>query len=230
MNPSISAICVTYGRTKLLAESIACFQRQRYDGPKELIILNTFPQQQILAPFENVRVINLAERPASLGDARNMAIEAATGEVIVTWDDDDLFTANHLDNIGFPMSNPAVQWVWLDKQFYAEGHQILKVVDGQLPCLAFRKSAWEKAGKYVALTVGEVTADSPLAVSLSFLDKLLNSPITKYPSFIAGETAPTTSPAWGWIAPAYSQPMTERLMISKRESVKAWSLSGEDCY
>ena len=155
MNPSISAICVTYGRTALLANSIECFLRQKYSGPAELIVLNTCPKQTLILDRPNVRIINLTERPASLGEARNMAIEAADGQIIVTWDDDDAFTSWHLDNIGFPMSNPAVQWVWLDKQFYAEGHQILKIVDGQLPCLAFRKSAWEKAGKYVALTVGE---------------------------------------------------------------------------
>jgi len=155
MLPKISAICVTYGRHKLLENSIACFLAQRYDGEKELVVFNTNPAQMLLGIFPSVRIINCQTRPPTLGDARNLAIENATGDIIVTWDDDDLFTSNHLQNVGFPMVNESVTWVWLDRQFYAEGNQIFKLIDGQLPCFAFRKSAWQKAGGYQALTVGE---------------------------------------------------------------------------
>ena len=91
----ISAICLTYGRVDRLNEALQCFLDQTC-AEKELIILNTFPKQQLAFDHPQVRVINCTERPPSLGAARNMAIEAATGPYLVTTDDDDLYLPWHL--------------------------------------------------------------------------------------------------------------------------------------
>jgi glycosyltransferase involved in cell wall biosynthesis len=155
MLPKITAVCVTYGRAKHLQESLGDFLAQDYDGPRQLVILNTFPQQRLIGEHPNVKIINCKQRPPSLGAARNMAIQQAEGEIICTWDDDDRYAKNHLANFGFAMSNPAVTWGWMDRQYYAEGGTIQKIVEGQMPCVAFRKDAWEKVGKYTELTVGE---------------------------------------------------------------------------
>ena len=155
MLPKISAICPTFGRVEHLKHAIECFLRQQYDGERELIVLNTFNRQKFIGKFPNVLIINLDNRPKSLGEARNMAVQLATGEIVVTFDDDDLYAANHLTNFGSQFTDPKVQWVWLSRQFYAENGRILKIDSGQMPCFAFRKSLWEQAGKYQALTVGE---------------------------------------------------------------------------
>src|SRR5580692_3097731 len=105
MLPKITAVCVTYGRAKHLQESLGDFLAQDYDGPRQLVILNTLPQQRLIGEHPNVKIINCKQRPPSLGAARNTAIEQAEGEIICTWDDDDRYAKNHLANFGFAMSN-----------------------------------------------------------------------------------------------------------------------------
>src|SRR3990167_4238154 len=155
IKPSFSAICVTAGRTHLLEEAVACFCRQDYPGDSELIILNTCPQQQLELGngYDNVRIINLAERPKSLGDARNMAIAESDNECLVVWDDDDSYLPHHLSN--FAEHADGNQWLWLARQYYAEGFKIKGIVQGTMNVVAFRKEAWVKLNGYSALSVGE---------------------------------------------------------------------------
>lgn len=168
-HPFITAICPTYGRVQYLQNAIKCFLDQKYDGERELIVLNSFSGQKLQGNFPNVRIVNLDKRPSSLGVKRNMAIEMARGEVIVTWDDDDLYAPHHLENFGKHFKD-GVEWVWQDLEFYAEGGVIKKTHQGQMPTFAFRKSAWEKVGKYGELTVGE---------DRSFVGKLTELPGVK---------------------------------------------------
>ena len=67
MLPKISAICPTFGRVEHLKHAIECFLRQQYDGERELIVLNTFNRQKFIGKFPNVLIINLDNRPKSLG-------------------------------------------------------------------------------------------------------------------------------------------------------------------
>jgi hypothetical protein len=152
--PFISCICPTYGRSQRLSEAIACFLSQDYAGPKELLVLNSFTKQNIQGEFPNVFVRNLPERPQSLGECRNLCIAAARGEIIVTWDDDDLYLPHYLSLVAAHYKD-GIDWAWMSKQFYADGFKIQEVMQGQLNSVSFRKSAWEKIGGYDQLTVGE---------------------------------------------------------------------------
>lgn len=144
-----SCICLTFARIARLEEAIACFLSQDYPGPKELIVLNSFFPQTLKGEFPFVRIINLTQRPPSLADARNMAIEAAAGTHIITWDDDDIYLPNHLSN--FATNWPeCCDWVWMDRQYYAERFKIQRVTQGTYNVFAFTKKAWESAGKYKA--------------------------------------------------------------------------------
>lgn len=153
--PHITAICPVYGRVKLLQDAIACFLKQDYAAKSELIVLNSFTKQILSGDFpENVRIFNLTERPKSLGECRNEAIKLAYGEIIVTWDSDDLFLPHYLSSIA-AQYKPGIDWVWMSKQFYAEKFRIKEVMQGQLNSVSFTKSAWRKVGGYDQLTVGE---------------------------------------------------------------------------
>jgi len=166
--PFFSCVCVTCARVEHLQAAIAAFLAQDYDGQSELLILNTCPRQTLNISAPRVRIINLERRPASLGEARNMAIEAAQGTHIVIWDDDDYFLPHHLTAIanGFQNAPPdrrttldpnktVCEWIWLGKQFWGWGDTIKEIVPGQCPCFSFSKDAWRSVGKYPDLTVGE---------------------------------------------------------------------------
>lgn len=88
--PSVSCLCLTYGRFALLEEAIECFLRQDYPGDMELIVLNDHVAQSLSLLSPRVRVVNLPVRCASLGMKRNIAATYATKELVATWGDDDI--------------------------------------------------------------------------------------------------------------------------------------------
>lgn len=89
-HPKVSCLCPTFGRAHLLPEAVESFLRQDYPGEKELIVLNDFARQRFHFDHPEVRVVNVAERYATLGEKRNAAAALATGDWLMTWGDDDI--------------------------------------------------------------------------------------------------------------------------------------------
>tara|TARA_Y100000310_G_C20574046_1_gene759564 strand:- start:293 stop:1093 length:801 start_codon:yes stop_codon:yes gene_type:complete len=103
-HPKISAVMCTYGRFQTVRQSATFWKYQDYDN-KELIIFNTSP-----IPIElddslleyDIRVVNqqtetdTVEPFSSLGKIREDALEYATGDIYICWDDDDMFLPWHM--------------------------------------------------------------------------------------------------------------------------------------
>lgn len=153
VSPFISAITVVYGGVAWLEQAVDFFLHQDYDGPKELVIVNSFPQQTLFGTSTDVRIINLNYRPGSLGELRNLAIKEAKGDIVVTWDSDDVFLPHHLST--FAEHFEGNEWVWLNSQFWILGESIQSIVRGACPLFAFTRAAWADVGGYPSLTVGE---------------------------------------------------------------------------
>lgn len=95
--PGISCFCSTYGRPKKIIEnSIKCFLEQDYDGPKELVILNDFIDQNLIFDHPDVRIINYHERIKPLGKKFNMNVDFCKYDILAVWEDDDVFLRNRL--------------------------------------------------------------------------------------------------------------------------------------
>ena len=94
--PLISCIMPTYNRREFIARAIGYFLRQDY-GPKELIIVDdgTDSIGDLVPHDDRIRYIRLNER-ISVGAKRNRACEAARGEFIAHWDDDDWHASHRL--------------------------------------------------------------------------------------------------------------------------------------
>jgi glycosyltransferase involved in cell wall biosynthesis len=88
--PKVSCICPTFCRVYLLEEAVESFLRQDYKGEKELIICNDFVDQEIIFNHPLVKVINLSKRTKTLGEKRNITYNYATGDLLLTWGDDDI--------------------------------------------------------------------------------------------------------------------------------------------
>ena len=92
------------GREPLIRKAIACFHHQTYE-PRQLVIVHDEPIQagRRVGPFEEclqaegsfARIVH-AERGKSLGELRNRAIQAAEGEIVCQWDDDDQYHPDRL--------------------------------------------------------------------------------------------------------------------------------------
>ena len=160
MTPLFNCICVTYGRTAHLSEAVAAFLSQDYKNAC-LVIYNTCPEQKIKFVHEQVFIVNCVRRPESLGQARNYAMAQAKMQpmdqgpnVIAVWDDDDIALPNHLSTLANYFGQ-GIDYVWLDKQWYAEKNKIVKIMPGSAGCFAFTFDAWHGVGGYSELTVGE---------------------------------------------------------------------------
>jgi glycosyltransferase involved in cell wall biosynthesis len=94
--PLVSCIMPTCNRRHFLPQAIRCFLRQDYPNRELLIIDDGSDAVGDLVPEEGrVRYLRL---PAKLriGAKRNLACEAARGEFIVHWDDDDWYPTNRI--------------------------------------------------------------------------------------------------------------------------------------
>lgn len=118
--PKISAVCCTYRRFTCIERSINCFLAQDYPN-KELIIYNTDTE----SPYEgnkmykNITFINCSmdletgEEYTNVGAIRRDALKFATGDYVVTWDDDDIFlpwfmrqAMDKIEKTGLPSFKP----------------------------------------------------------------------------------------------------------------------------
>lgn len=94
--PFVSCICVTKNRRMLLRRAIDYFYRSLYlyklaGGDAELVIVDgsTKPNSEVANSDAAHRYIHLALNRPAVGHLHNVACEAARGDVVIQWDDDD---------------------------------------------------------------------------------------------------------------------------------------------
>jgi hypothetical protein len=90
-NPSVTAVMITglrrerYGMARI---AIECFKKQTYPN-KNLLIVN-HGEESLWCNDPRVRELRFQKsRWHTVGDLRNLALEHATGDFIINWDDDD---------------------------------------------------------------------------------------------------------------------------------------------
>ena len=156
--PLISCVCPTFGRPPgrqhLIEEAIQSFLLQDYPN-KELIVLNDCPGQELVCNAPEVRVVNVSERFPSLGDKRNAGVALARGDLIATWDDDDISLPWRL-SLSYEMLGSAdyfnPQRCWF-RNGGAMAEQHASVVGANLSL--FRRDALRAIGGFPSLTLGE---------------------------------------------------------------------------
>ncbi len=138
----ISCLMVSRGEIYPAAFAIECFQKQTYPN-KELVIVSANADGQLQRYVEELADsrIRFTRAPDwTLGTLRNLTIGLARGDLVTTWDDDDL---RH------PRS--------LEVQYSA-----LMATDAAMLCL-LRLSLWEPARQRLALTQTRPWENSLLA-------------------------------------------------------------------
>jgi hypothetical protein len=86
---------VTTGARRTVAQAIECYRRQAY-GARELVIV-THPDglkavtELVGASGATGVSVHCIGREMLLGDCRNLAVARAKGEIVMQWDDDDLY-------------------------------------------------------------------------------------------------------------------------------------------
>ena len=146
--PFISCKCITYGRVETLEESIESFLKQDYPADKcELVIVNDYPKQTLKFDHPQIKVYNINQTFTSIGAKENFATELCKGDIICQWDDDDVALSNHLLNISKYFKEDSNLLHWERGVFYNEP-KITSIQAIGNSGIVYKKSAWEKIGKY----------------------------------------------------------------------------------
>ncbi len=94
--PFVSCLCPTYRRPRMLANALGCFLAQEYPvDRRELIIMDDAGQY---TPMANAdwQLISFSRRFRSLPEKYNALAGLAQGDIIVVWEDDDIYLPDHL--------------------------------------------------------------------------------------------------------------------------------------
>lgn len=95
--PTISCLTVTLNRLVLLKEAIRCYCEQTYPNRELIIVTDGTPRyRQAISDYlcslgrSDIRLVYLPEAGQPLGALRNVSLDAAGGNIVCQWDDDDL--------------------------------------------------------------------------------------------------------------------------------------------
>jgi hypothetical protein len=96
--PMVSCLCPTYRRPKLLKNSIACFEAQDYPADRrELIVLDDAGELENQTG-DGWQIISILRRFRSLPEKFNAIAGLAQGEILVVWEDDDIYLPHHISS------------------------------------------------------------------------------------------------------------------------------------
>jgi glycosyltransferase involved in cell wall biosynthesis len=97
--PLISCLMVSRGNLFPARFAVECYQRQTYEE-RELVIVCAQPDSALaawIAKLGDPSIRYIETQPAVLGALRNISVAAARGELLCTWDDDDLYHSRRLE-------------------------------------------------------------------------------------------------------------------------------------
>ena len=99
--PLISCLMVTRNRAAIVARSVDSYIRQTYTNKELVMVADPSASMSELRSYiagvgrDDIRLLD-AGSAQSLGELRNRSLEFARGEVLCTWDDDDISHSHRL--------------------------------------------------------------------------------------------------------------------------------------
>jgi glycosyltransferase involved in cell wall biosynthesis len=151
--PSISCKCITYGRVNLLEESIESFLRQKYEGKKELVIINDYPKQKLQYNHPEIKIINTETTFPTIGHKENFAVDNCGYDIVAVWDDDDIALPNHLSNIAKYFKPDTDLLHWGRGVFFNEPNR-LQITSLGNSGIVYSKNIWKKLGGHFLENAG----------------------------------------------------------------------------
>ncbi|MDB4916773.1 MAG: glycosyl transferase family 2 [Gemmatimonadetes bacterium] len=165
--PLVSCIMPTLNRLPFVKLALECFRRQLYPA-KELIIVDdgTEGLEELVAGHSQVRYVRTSRR-LTIGTKRNIACQAAAGEFIVHWDDDDWYGPRRLQLQVEPLLRGDADITGMQNEFVLElesrrfwttdarVHRTMFVGDVHGGTIAYRRSHWAAGLRYPDSNLGE---------------------------------------------------------------------------
>ena len=107
---NLLCLCPTYGRPKLVANAVACFEAQDYPAVnRAMVVLDDAGQMSPERPADNVYVISEQTRFPSLPAKYNHILDWYSSviayDAVIVWDDDDVYCPWHLSRYAEALAN-----------------------------------------------------------------------------------------------------------------------------
>jgi glycosyltransferase involved in cell wall biosynthesis len=174
----VSCIMPTWNRRLFVSLALACFSAQTWPS-KELIVVDDGDDglKDVVSCVPGVRYIRVARR-ASIGAKRNAACEAARGEFIAHWDDDDWYSPNRLQRQLEPLIANTHDLTGFTNSYLLEMpagsfwntsfdvHRRMFVGDIHGGTIVYRRELWLNGSKYPDVSLAEDAAVIKRAIQL----------------------------------------------------------------
>jgi glycosyltransferase involved in cell wall biosynthesis len=93
--PLVSCLMVTRGDRRTIKYALECYRRQTYDNRELIVVVDRQNYDAVSAQVRAANIdgaaISAVSSDLTLGDCRNLSIAHARGEILIQWDDDDLY-------------------------------------------------------------------------------------------------------------------------------------------
>ena len=110
-NVRVSCIVPSFNRPKFIKHCIYLFNQQTWPN-KEIIIVDDSSKPYNLKESDSLKYIRLTKK-VSIGEKRNIATKAATGSIVIFWDDDDWYGKTRIQKQVQPILNNNVDMTML---------------------------------------------------------------------------------------------------------------------
>ncbi len=140
-NPLISVIIVNYNGKKFLSECLSSIFRQTYIPLEVRLVDNASNDGSVEYIHQNFPAVKMFIQSTNLGFAggTNTGIEKATGEYVLTLNNDTILTPDFIDELAKPMiSNPAVG-MCASKMIFPDGR-----INSTAICVSRSGAAWDR--------------------------------------------------------------------------------------
>ena len=185
--PKVSCVMPTHNRREFVSQAIKYFLRQDYAN-KELIVVDDGDDAvaDLVPSTPLFQYIRLSARH-SIGVKRNLAGEAARGEILLTWDDDDWYSPDRISYQVQPLLTGRAEVTGLgntlmlslpEGEFWAcsptlYDHMFFQGIHGGT--LTFWRDSWQQGARFASSSLAEeVPVQQALMRQGARLEKLAN--------------------------------------------------------
>lgn len=139
-------VCPTYGRIPYLNRMVAGFLSQTYDD-KHLVIINDDKNVELCCNNNQITCINLNKK-ILLPQKRNIGVMVGYYDLIMQYDDDDIFLPNRISNhVKKHTENPNMWYYWNMSSYIIYGDKF-EIAGCSPNHSSFTRKAWFNVGGY----------------------------------------------------------------------------------
>lgn len=158
---TVSCIMPTYNRRRFIPFAVELFLAQDYQNKELIVIDDGIDSIKDLIPKKNNIIYRHIGAKRNIGVKRNLACEAARGEFIAHWDDDDWYDYRRLSIQVEKLQNERkIECIGVINPYYVDlntkrAYHYFRPKNGKwITYLMYRKSLWNRI-RFPSVTVGE---------------------------------------------------------------------------